>query len=74
LHSKAINPDRRALLIHVFDPVDNVVVAVAVGGGAHGLQVGPAGGLGQRHRRAQLPGGHAGKVGGLLFLSSEGAQ
>ncbi len=50
--------------------VHDVVVAVAHGHGADGLQVGTAVGLGQADAAAQLAGGELGQVVALLRLRS----
>ncbi len=54
--------------------VDDQLVAVALGGRRHRLQVGAAAGLGQRHRRADLTGGQPGQVLALLLLGAEQGQ
>ena len=71
LHSTAISPERRALLIQVFAP-SSLAVAVAAGDRGHGLQVRAAGRFGQRHRGPQLAGGQRGQVAPLLLLGAEG--
>jgi hypothetical protein len=50
--------------------VDQIVIAVAAGEGAHGLQVGAGAGLGHRDRRGQLARHHARQPALLLVLGA----
>ena len=51
-------------------PVDDVIRTVPACHRPHGLQVGAAARLGQRHRGAQLAGGHPRQVGVLLLVGA----
>ena len=71
LHSSAISPDRRALVIHVLAPLITSSSPSAQRGGRHVLQIRAAAGFGQRHGRAHLAGRHRGQVRALLLLGAE---
>ena len=60
LHSSAIRPERRALLIHVLDPLITSSSPSAQRGRLHVLQIRAAARLGQRHGGPRLAGRHRG--------------
>ena len=74
LHSSAIRPDRRALVIQVFAPLITSSSPSADRGRRHVLQVRAAARFGQRHGRPELAGSHRRQIGPLLRLGAEQCQ